>query len=485
MGRQPVKATIPLVRLDRRIRSTLQVQIFKTLRGHILSGSFQPGTQLPSTRMLASQLGVSRNTIIHAIEKLAAEGFAYSEPARGTFVADIFPRKLPPARQSKVSRSDHNALVAAISVRSSMSVRPLAAGLPDVPRELRNNWARLISKHVRQGQRSLFTFGDPRGHLQLRKALVEYLGLTRGVNCTPDQIVVVSGSQHAFNLVLGVMKLPTAPIAIEEPGHLGFRAACTLAQRQIMPVPVDQHGLKVHQLPPQAGMVFVCPSCQYPTGVTLSLSRRLELLEWSTRRQAWIIEYDYLSALRYRKRPLHALQGLDRHGRVFYIGTFSETIFPALRIAYVVAPADLSDDLATANAKLVGYPALVEQSALAEFVSEGHLSAHIRRMEMLYERRAAELLRLLREKISDKLMLSHDDGSLHIGVALKQRVCDVDATEEIHKTTGIEVAPLSPLYAMLSRRSGLLLGYAPFTVSEIRQAVEKLAPVLKRLTESY
>ncbi len=475
----------------------LHRQIYDGLRSAILDGRLEPGTRLPSTRAAARELGVARNTVIAVFEQLAAEGFLRSRVGDGTRVADIEPALLSqPAR--KVPKSP---LVGSGGV-SGRTVSPLSArgraivgvgrgapgpaegafqpGLPDIAAFPHRTWARILARHARTPERARLGYGDAAGDLRLRTAIAAYVTATRGVRCSPERVVVVAGAQAALDLCARLLLDPGDPAWIEEPGYAGARAALLGAGARIEPIPVDTEGLDVavgEARCPGARLAYITPSCQFPLGATLSLERRLRLLDWAERAGAFVIEDDYDSEYRYRGRPIAAVQGIDANGRVAYVGTFSKTMFPALRVGYVIAPEGLAAAFAHAvrnTGQTVPQPV---QGALAEFIDAGHYGRHVRRMRALYARRQARLFALARKHLSGLLELVPCEAGMQVAGWLDSGLDD-RAIAAAGARAGLALAPLSAYWTGPVARAGLHLGYAGVSEYALGQAVPKLAHVI-------
>lgn len=333
-------------------------QLYDGIREAILAGRLAPGARLPSTRSLAQDVGCSRNTVIAAFEQLTAEGYLEGRVGAGTTVGRALPEtvlRMPAAPTPRPSRLDRRRLLSrrgALLVRAharqpaALTSRPFRLGLPVMDATSCETWARLVSRWTRGMRRPLFEYGDPAGYRPLREAIATYLGEARGVRCSSDQVVVVSGAQQGIDLSARVLLDPGEAVCVEDPCYPGARAALAAAGLRLCPVPVDSEGFRVGVAagrPPVAKLAYVTPSHQNPLGVTMSLVRRLALLKWAERTRIWILEDDHNSQYRYASRPLAALQGLDTAGRVIYLGSFSKVLFPALRIGYLVVPPGLAD----------------------------------------------------------------------------------------------------------------------------------------------
>jgi GntR family transcriptional regulator/MocR family aminotransferase len=357
--------------------------------------------------------------------------------------------------------------------------RPGTPALDEFPFEV---WGRLAARHWRRPPAGLLGYGDPAGHLPLREAVATYLGTARAVRCGPEQVIVTAGAQQALDLAARLLVDPGDQVWIEDPGYLGARAALSGAGARLVPVPVDEEGLDVSAgaaRAPRARLVYVSPSHQYPLGVTMSLARRLQLLEWAERAGAWILEDDYDSEYRYAGRPLAAMQGLDRGGRVIYLGTFSKVLFPALRLGYVVVPEGLSCAFANARGVLSRFSPSVDQAVLAEFIEEGHFARHIRRTRSLYAARQAALVKAVRSELAGALEVSPDEAGIHLVGWLKEGADDGAASSAAARL-GVDAQPLSSFTLEHRRRPGLVLGYAGYDERQLRAAARRLAAALKQ-----
>jgi GntR family transcriptional regulator/MocR family aminotransferase len=486
-------AAVPEILLDMSSVVPLHRQLYEGLRGMILAGRLSAGTRLPATRMLARELQISRNTVLNAFEQLLAEGYVEGQMGSGTYVSHVLPDDLlrvpsSPAAQPpmpanrRLSRRGSLLAVTPVSVARDQGLpRAFRPGLPAFDTFPFDVWTRLVARHWRQPPSELLSYGDPAGYLPLREAIAAYLRAARGVQCTPDQVIVVAGSQQGLDLAARVLLDPGDYVWIEDPGYVGARGALRSAGAQLVPVPLDQEGLRVAvgiDTCSDARMAYVTPSHQFPLGVTMSLSRRLALLDWARRADAWLLEDDYDSEYRYTGRPLPALQGLDSDGRTIYLGTFSKVLFPSLRLGYLVAPADLVDAFVAARALADRHPPSIEQAALADFIAEGHFARHIRRTRALYAERQAALLAAAEHELAGLIELHPAEAGMHLVGWLPYAISDTDASNRAARA-GID-APALSAYALESlERGGLLLGYAAVDQAEIRQAVQRLGMALR------
>jgi GntR family transcriptional regulator / MocR family aminotransferase len=487
-------ATVPAtgIVLDRAGRLPMHRQLSQRLREAILAGQFPPGTRLPSTRTLATELGVSRTTALAAYEQLRDEGYLDGRVGAGTTVADLTgPPPAPSPAPTRVpvapALSARGTAVAASRWRlrpetGSGRERPRAfpLGMPALDAFPRQLWTRVLTRRARRSLGDLLGYQDPAGYRPLREAIAAYLGLARGVRCRPDQVLVVSGAQAGIDLAARLLLDPGDPAWVEDPGYYGARGALTAAGARLVPVPVDADGLDLgaaRRRQPDARLAYVTPSHQFPVGATMSLARRLDLLAWAESAGGYVLEDDYDSEYRYVGRPLPALQGLDQADRVIYVGSFSKVLFPSLRVGYLVVPDGLVDAFTAAQRfGEVNVPAL-EQAALADFIADGHLGRHVRRMRALYAVRGRALIRAIRRQAPDALEVRSAHAGLHL-VAWLPPGADDRAAAERAAAAGVEAQALSDHALERPERGGLLLGYAAVPEPEIDRATVRLARAL-------
>jgi GntR family transcriptional regulator/MocR family aminotransferase len=485
-------ALLGTVALERGGPVALHRQLYDALRDAILNGALAPGTRLPATRMLARELGTARNTVMAAFEQLVSEGYLDARVGDGTRVAAVLPETLLHARRSPVraeppgavpalSRRGH-ALVGARRPVPDLQRRAFQPGLPALEAFPRDLWARLLARRARRQARGSLGYGHPAGLPILREAIASYLGAARGVRCVPEQVIVVPGSQAALDLSCRLLLDAGDPAWIEEPGYLGGRGALLAAGALPVPVPIDAEGLDVAagtRVSPAARLVYVTPSHQFPLGVTMSLARRLRLLAWAAEAGAWVLEDDFDSEYRYAGRPLAAMQGLDAAGRVVYVGTFSKTMFPALRAGYLVVPSTLVDAF-TVAVRLTGQQVAADvQAALDDFLVEGHFAAHVRRMRALYGDRQERLVRALRRRLGGLIAVERHEGGMQVAATMQADADDVAASRAAD-AEGVVAPALSTYHLATPVVRGLHLGYAGVPEREIGAGVERLARAVER-----
>ena len=492
------KNTLPFIMLDEKSSALpLYQQIYEGICRSILSGEFSRGRQLPATRFLANQLGVSRMTVVNAYEQLLAEGYIEGRTGAGTYVAATLPEEMlqvpkdssvrrpssPAARSYKLSRRGKwlaATTAKALRVQADGHNYAFQNGLPAIDEFPFGVWSRLASRHLRNPQPELLGYGDPAGYRPLREAIAAHLKSTRAVQCDADQVIIVAGSQQALDITARILLDPDDAAWVEDPCYPGARNALLSAGAKVIHVPIDSDGLDLAaglKRREKARLVYVTPSHQFPLGVTMSLSRRLALLEWAKQSDAWIIEDDYNSEFRYGGRPLASLQGLDKNGRVIYIGTFSKTIFPSLRLGCVVIPKDLTDVFIAARALIDRHSPSIDQAILTDFIEAGHFGRHVRRMRALYAERQELLVAAATNELAGLLEVKPATAGMHLIGWLPKGVSDKVASEKAARY-GVEAAPLSAYSFAPLLRGGLALGYTTVNAKQIKAGVRRLAQAL-------
>ena len=490
MKRAP-SGIVPIISVDRRSAVPLYRQVYEGYREAIVDRRLRAGERLPSTRSLATELGISRIPILGAFEQLLAEGYFESRVGAGTFVARSLPDEAPPldSRTSVRGPPGRRVLSQGSAVLGErLTPAPWFGGWgafrvsqPAVDQFPFQVWSALLARHSRNPTRSLMTYGGPMGYLPFREALAAYLRTSRAVRCEAEQIMVVSGSQQALELSARVLLDPRSPVWMEEPGYPGAKDVLTMAGARLVPVPVDAEGLDVSagiERCADARAAYVTPSHQYPLGGTLTASRRLQLLDWAQRSGAWILEDDYDSEYRYESLPVSALHGLDRDARVIYIGTFSKVLFPALRVGYMVLPPDLVPRFARVRDAMDIFPPTLFQAALTDFLTEGHFARHLRKMRQLYRERRTVLVESLTRELGDTAEVLGAQAGMHLVAALPKRFKDRQISERAAKE-GIWAMPLSTCYLEKASRPGLVLGYGSTDAGLIPDAVRRLRKAIR------
>lgn len=467
-------------------------QIYKLLRQAILERLLPAATRLPSSRDLAAQLGISRNTVLFGYEQLLAEGYLETRGGAGTHVTDTVPELLgaplagtarkpaPPTVRSALSRRGRSLVAQAGAAQQQWGA--FVPGVPDVTQFPHKTWNALQSRIWRNPPVSALTYGVGGGCQPLREALANYLKVSRSVNCVPEQIVITSGIHQSIDLCMRLLSDPGDAAWVEDPCYWGARNLLLVSGLEVHPIGLDGEGIcpRPAQLKRPPRFIFVTPSHQYPLGMVMSLARRRMLLEYARQHGCWIIEDDYDSEFRYGGRPLASLQGMDRDQRVLYMGTFSKTMFPGLRLGYMVLPEALAPAFVTGMEELYRSGQMPLQATMAAFIEEGHFNAHIRRMRLLYGARLDLLQQAIRSQFpDDRVRAAGSDAGLHLTLHLPPH-CDDEAVARSALALGIAVRPLSRYYYRAARASpGLVLGYACVASERIAPAFAQLALAIR------
>ncbi|MFC4159511.1 MocR-like pyridoxine biosynthesis transcription factor PdxR [Chitinimonas lacunae] len=460
-------------------------QLYRRLRQAIIDGRLRPGARLPSTRALAAEWGVGRNTALAAVEQLQAEGYLTARVGAGTYVSVALPDPMPSRPSQWLVNSEvgkepglsarARGLLTWVSEREEGETRAFMPGVPDLATFPWPLWFKLLARQQRAAKPADWDYGHEAAHPALRTALVDHLTLARGVVCRPEQIIVTAGMQQALDLLARTLADPGDVAWIEEPGYPGAQAAFTAAGLTLNPIPVDEHGMAWQDADyPPPRLIYVTPSHQYPLGSVLSMARRQALLREAAQHGAWIVEDDYDGEFRHDGRPLAALQGLDRGGRTVYLGTFSKVMFPALALAYMVVPLQLARDIALLQARLYRKPCRVTQAALAEFISAGHFGAHLRRMRGLYANRRDKLLDTLQQRLGTEARFYGAEAGMHLVLRLPGHCNDVEVAHRL-AAAGLTTPPLSDYALCKPPFPGLLLGYGAVEDATLRLAAHRLA----------
>jgi GntR family transcriptional regulator/MocR family aminotransferase len=451
------------------------------LRAAILDGRLAAGLRLPATRELATALGLSRNTVVAAYERLLSEGYLEARQGAGNYVASLgMPRRPAPVADG----ADRRLAAAWRGIDPRVSAVPptvpcdFRLGSPDARPFPFDAWRRLSMRAWRATSRAAPVYGEPEGTPALREAIAHHVAFARAVACGPDDVIVTRGAQQAFDLLARVLVTPgRTVVAVEEPGYPPLREAFAAAGAKLVGVPVDAEGLVVERLPAQARVIYVTPSHQFPLGVTLSPRRRAALLAFAQAHGATVIEDDYDSEFRYGERPLDALQTLDRAGTVCYVGTFSKCLFPALRLGYAVAPPWLAPALARVRRLADGYGDPAAQETLAAFIAEGHLARHVRRMRRIYAQRRERLLQALDRHGRGRLEVWPSSAGLHLATRLPQGV-RADVLVAQAAVQGIHLEALGGYALQRPAPNGLAFGFGRVEEAAIDGAVRRIASLL-------
>ena len=486
-----------IVKLDGRRKRPMFRQIYDSVRNAILDGQLSKGFALPSSRELATELGVSRMTVVSAYDQLIAEGYLTSAVGRGTFVS----RELPEEHQmvqfqnrqplsgrsaggdtpflSKTGKqflSERNGL----PDFSQGWLKPFCPGIPALDQFPIETWTRISRQRWKRFSASDLSYGHPAGYLPLRKSIAEYVQAFRGVRCDHTQVMVLGGTQQAVDVTARLMLDKGDKVLFENPGYRTARSAIVARGAKIVPMPVDENGAVISEgirRAPTASLAYVTPSHQFPMGVTLSIERRMELINWAQRNNSLIIEDDYDSEYRYAQRPIPSLQGLDQSGRTVYIGSFSKVIFPALSMGYAIVPAVVTEAFESALAIVGRPPSILDQIILNDFIKQGHFGRHLRRMRKIHQERRTVLVDSIEEHLHGKLQIVGSDAGLHCTARMLTNENAAVVAEKIRRR-GVVIRDLSeyeiPTTAAAEKTNGLIFGFASSTPSQIRAATRSI-----------
>lgn len=481
----------PMIAIDRKAPKALHQQIYDAYRKAIVDGRLRPGQRILSSRALASELGLSRFPVLNAYAQLVAEGYFESRVGAGTVASSSIPDQVmssgPTGARLAATRSGPRPLAHLSSILSRAESSPWLSGwgafgvgqvaFDQFPLQV---WSNLVSRRCRNMDAAAFHYGERMGSRALRETIATYLRTSRSLRCEPEQIMIVSGSQQALEISALALLDPGSSVWVEDPGYRLARSAFALTGCNLVPVPVDEEGLDVAlgiRKCRKARAVFVTPSHQFPLGVTMSASRRFQLLDWAQSSGSWIIEDDYDSEYRYESSPIASLQGLDTNARVIYIGTFSKVLFPSLRLGYVVIPADLVDRFLTLRRAMDIGPPSFYQDVITSFIDEGHFARHVRRMRVLYGERRSVLVESVRNELGPTVEVLGGEAGMHLTVTLPSKMRDLEIAERA-ASQNLWIWPLSTSYLGDVSRSGFILGFGSTAAAEIPRSVRKLRNLL-------
>ena len=486
----------------------LHQRVQRAMRALILDGALLPGLKLPATRSLADSLGIARDTVENAYTQLHRDGFIVRRQGSGSYVSETIGTELRgrAARRGRLpehERSAHAAGAAGAAgairagaglsrrgqaigdgggIADQQTIRAFATGLPETRTFPTDVWERLQRQALKDYRASVLLHGDPQGAEPLRKAIATYLNLERGAKVDAGQIVVLSSTRQALFLCAQLLVDAGRPILLENPGYFGARKAFESAEAKVLPIDVDAQGIRtdlLHADRSGATCVYVTPSHQYPTGVTMQLERRLDLIRWAFERGRWIIEDDYDSEFHYDGMPTACVQGLDKHARTIYIGTFGKTLYPGLRMGYMALPQELVRAFVQARSIMDGHTPQIQQLTLARFMEDGHYNSHVRAMRKLYAGRREVILESIGRHLAGIVTAPRPQGGMQVPCLLEPGWSEEDTIRRA-AAAGVLLQGLSRLYAGEQRQPGWLLGYASLTAYEIEAAVLRLANALRK-----
>ncbi|MCP4008308.1 MAG: PLP-dependent aminotransferase family protein [Proteobacteria bacterium] len=484
-------ALFSTLKIDPSSGTPLYRQLEVKIRQIILNGQLAAETRMPATRQLASDLGISRLTVKNVYEQLIAEGFLWAKQGSGTYVARIqnndFHAQTFARKQGKVPLAQRLSARAAWIGRSKATtrldrVRAFRPGIPALDLFPRRAWADAYSTVLRANNDDYLGYGPSSGLEDLKQAIVEHVLDHRGIECLSSQVTITSGAQQAFSLVALALLEPEDIVWMEDPGHIAIRDSMRLLGIDVRSVPIDAEGFCLDHAVrryPQSRVMFTTPSHQHPLGVVMSLNRRLELLDYANQSGSWVVEDDYDSEFHYTERALPALQALDSDGRVLYVGSFSKSLFPALRLGYLICPPDLARSFAAAQTLLSQNVSLLQQKALANFMLDGSFNAHIRKMRLAYRQRRDRLIECLERYASDLFELAPCHAGMHLIAWLKAPQLSDSEVAECIWAVGIDCLPVSIFCDKERLRPGLLFGFACAAEIHIERNVIVLSEAIR------
>ncbi|MGA2549540.1 MAG: PLP-dependent aminotransferase family protein [Burkholderiaceae bacterium] len=482
-----------LIELAKPYELPLNRRIYELVRSAITGGMLSPGTRLPSSRDLARDLNVSRNTVVSAIDQLLAEGYVEARVGSGTYVSVLLPEQCGRAKSASATHAAPGLALSTAPRRLSkrglrltglagwqhLEVQPFAPGPADYATLQFRHWNRLLKKYVNDPNPDLLDCGDPGGYRPLREAIARYLRVSRSVNVVAEQVLITSSTQQSVDLCARLLADPGDLVWMENPGYWGAQRALEAADLRLVPIAVDEEGIAPTTLDWQAPprMIYLTPSNQYPTGAVMSLERRRRILEFAAEHNIWILEDDYDSEFRYEGRPLPSLQGMDVQERVLYLGTFSKVMYQGVRLAYIVVPTDLIERFRIGLYDLFRPGQLTMQAALSEFIDEGHFEVNLRRMRVVYGERRAILRATLERILGDKVHLSRSNAGMTLVIHLPEGSDDRAIAAAALKAS-LTVRALSNYYLTPERRAGLVVGFAYVSTPDIVPYAQVLARII-------
>ena len=480
--------------LDSTSSTPLYQQLTEKIRSAVLSGRLKPNQKLPSSRSLAKSLTISRSTVTQSYEQLESEGYLETRRGAGTYVCHQIPDEWLQSQSVKpVTKETILNYPLSNFAQNLGKIERLSISEPDYGISFRygnpafeyfpiQKWRKLIAYHCQKSSELLNYFSDSAGYFPLRQEIADYLGRSRAVNCTPEQVIIVNGSQQALNLIARVILNPRDWVAVEEPGYLGARYCFQGQLANLQPIPVNQAGLNIEILnnyQQDFKLVYVTPSHQFPTGVTMSLSQRIALLQWAEKTNTLVIEDDYDSEYRYGSQPIPALQGMDRANLVIYLGTFSKTLFPSLRLGYLVVPPHLVAIITKAKWLCDRFYPLLEQYALTDWIRLGHFDQHLRRMRQLYNSRRQALITALNQHFGDRIEIMGENAGIHLMAKIKTNLAD-EIILQTAAAAGIGLISARNYYLEPQNQGEFIFGYGQLEETEIEKGISQLKAILAK-----
>jgi GntR family transcriptional regulator/MocR family aminotransferase len=467
--------------------------LYGELRSAILDGRLAPGSRVPSTRQLAAAYDVARGTVVAVFEQLHSEGYVTTTAGSGTRVAESLPDDWFRASVPRIARSGDATPSCSLSVRGERLVRrswlrgwqtpprPFRLHQPAFDERTLATWRRISSRAALDDPKTALT-GHPFGYRPLREATAEHLGRARGFSCSADRVMILPSTQISLELAARLLADPGEVALVEDPGYTGAAYVFEANDLVVRSLPVDESGANIEAVRPDesARLAYVTPAHQFPLGITMSARRRLALLSWASRNDAWIVEDDYDGEYRFSGRPIAALAGLDAHERVIHVGTFSKVLFPALRIAYMVVPDSLVDAFAAVRVAFDGFPPIQNQLVLHRFLADGHFERHLRRMRSLYAERLATFTELVEQNLGDELEIEPSTTGLQAIGRLRTQVSD-DAIARRAYALGVDVVPMSRYGFEWPVPAGLHFGFGGFDADATRDGIARLVEAFRSM----
>jgi GntR family transcriptional regulator / MocR family aminotransferase len=482
------------LQLDSSLSLPLYKQLYESIRKSILSGRLKGGLKLPSTRTLATELKVSRNTVKSAFEQLLNEGYIKGKIGAGTYITDDIPDKLLRVGiDSALSNNNHLKLKLNKELISQTfpprylpenDIIPFQPGIPSLEDFPFKTWLKILNKIGNNFPVNYLKHIDATGYKGLKESIAYYLQTYRAVNCIPEQIIIINGSQQGLDLICRLLLNENDNVLLEDPGYFGIREAIRTSNVNILPVPVDSDGMQIDlasETNNDINLIYTTPSHQFPLGTIMSISRRLKLLEFARQNGTWIIEDDYDSEYRYNGNPLPSLQGMDKWNRVIYMGTFSKVLFPGLRLGYLVLPSSqLIDSFANEKSIVDRQSPILEQLVTSKFIEEGHFTRHIRKMRILYKERQEFLIKELNKELGDIIKIDPSAAGMHLIAWLPEYLNDKEISSILRKKN-VVAYPLSRTVIKFERKPALILGYTAFNKNQTSAAIKILKETIEPL----
>ena len=479
-----MRQVLPLdaLALDRALAEPLHHQLYRALALLIKDRALPAGSELPSTRSLAADLSLARNTVVAAYDQLVTEGYLLNRAGARPVVVDLpaglgVQERPPPGPARRPLSKRGETMMCQPFHHGTPGQVAFHPGMPDSRSFPFGVWSRLLARRASFAGETLFGTYNVTGLPALREAIAAYLRTARGVRCTADQIVVTTGAQAAFDLLARLLLDPGEYVWMEEPGYYGAHSAFTAAGARLAPLPVDLEGWQLDPPASAPRLVYVTPACQHPLGVTMRMEQRLRLLELADQYDAWVIEDDFDGEYRFQGRPIPAMQGSDTSGRVIYVGTFAKILFPALRLGFMVLPPALCENITHAISTTGQFAPLLLQAALADFITEGLMARHLRRMRRIYAGRRQLFHELCEARLSGRLTLLSGEAGIQVVGYLEEPIEDTRLAE-FARRFGLNLSPLSKHFRHKEARSGLVLGYAACDEAQMHNGIRKLSEII-------